>query len=224
MTPLRGRAGLLAALAVAVTLLATAGMLQGSYQGRKGAPSVDELLYYPSGVWVRQAALGFETAAADVAWLRGIQYYGEHRLSDQRYDMIGHVMGIVTELDPRFTEAYVFGGFVLAQELRQPERGLELLERGMRANPDDWRLAFETGFLHYVGTKDRQAAARYFTHASRLPGHPDYVERFAAFANQRAGNAGMAILLWKRIEATGNKYMQEVARRELKRLEGQGGL
>ena len=34
----------------------------------------------------------------------------------------------------------------------------------------------------------------------------------------------MAILLWKRIEATGNKYMQEVARRELKQLEGQGGL
>ncbi|MEK7348700.1 MAG: hypothetical protein AABZ94_07480 [Candidatus Eisenbacteria bacterium] len=224
MTALRGRAGLFAALAVAGALLAGAGMLQGSYRAQRGAPSVDELLYYPSGVWVRQAALGYETAAADVAWLRAIQYYGEHRLSDQRYDMIGHVMGIVTELDPRFTEAYVFGGFVLAQELRQPQRGLELLERGMRANPDDWRLAFESGFLHYVGTKNYEAAARYFTRASRLPGHPDYVERFAAFTNQRAGNAGMAILLWKRIEATGNKYMQEVARRELKRLEGQGGL
>ncbi|HEU4723844.1 MAG TPA: hypothetical protein VFU59_00965 [Candidatus Eisenbacteria bacterium] len=222
MNALRGRAGLAAALALSIALLASAGALQGSYRARRAGPSVDELLYYPSGVWVRQAAVGYETAAADIAWLRAIQYYGEHRLSDQRYDMIGHVMGIVAELDPRFTEAYVFGAFVLAQELHQPQRGLELLERGMRANPEDWRLAFETGFLHYVGTKDYHAAARYFTRASRLPGHPDYVERFAAFTNQRAGNAGMAILLWKRIEATGNKYMQEVARRELKRLEGQG--
>ncbi|HEY6571731.1 MAG TPA: hypothetical protein VI198_00300 [Candidatus Eisenbacteria bacterium] len=224
MIRLEGRAGLFAALAVAGALLAAAGMLQGSYRSHKGAPSVDELLYYPSGVWVRQASLGYETAAADVAWLRAIQYYGEHRMSDQRYDMIGHVMGIVAELDPRFTEAYVFGGFVLAQELHQPQRGLELLERGMRANPEDWRLAFETGFLHYVGTKDLDAAARYFTRASRLPGHPEYVERFAAFANQKAGNSGMAILLWRRIEATGNKYMQEVARRELERLEAQGGI
>lgn len=222
MTLPRGRAGIAAALALSVALLATAGAMQGSYRARRTGPAVDELLYYPSGVWVRQAAVGYETVAADVAWLRAIQYYGEHRLSDQRYDMIGHVMGIVAELDPRFTEAYVFGAFVLAQELRQPQRGLELLERGMRANPDDWRLAFETGFLHYVGTKDYEAAARYFTRASRLPGHPDYVERFAAFTNQRAGNAGMAILLWKQIEATGNEYMQEVARRELNRLESQG--
>jgi hypothetical protein len=90
----------------------------------------------------------------------------------------------------------------------------------MRANPENWRLAFETGFLHYVGTRDMAAAARYFTRASRLPGHPDYVERFAAFANQRAGNLGMAILLWKQVDATGNQYMKEVARREIARLEG----
>ncbi len=224
MTHLKGRAGLIAALAVSGVLLAGAGLLQGTYRAQREGRPADELLYYPSGIWVRQAALGYETVAADIAWLRAIQYYGEHRLNDQRYDMIGHVMGIVTELDPRFTEAYVFGGFVLAQELRQPQRGLELLERGMRANPESWRLAFETGFLHYVGTKDYKAAARYFTRASRLPGHPEYVERFAAFTNQRAGNSGMAILLWKRIEATGNKYMQEVARRELKRLEATEGI
>ncbi len=224
MTLPKGRVGLIAALALSGVLLAGAGVLQGSYRAKQGGRMGDELLYYPSGVWVRQAALGYETAAADIAWLRAIQYYGEHRLNDQRYDMIGHVMGIVTELDPRFTEAYVFGAFVLAQELRQPQRGLELLERGMRANPESWRLAFETGFLHYVGTKDYDAAARYFTRASRLPGHPDYVERFAAFTNQRAGNSGMAILLWKRIEATGNKYMQEVARRELKQLEATEGI
>jgi hypothetical protein len=216
---LRGRAGLLAAIAVSGGLLAGAAALENGYRSKRGAPSVDELLYYPSGVWVRQASLGYETAAADVAWLRGIQYYGEHRLTDQRYDMIGHVMGIVTELDPRFEEPYRFGAFVLAQELRQPERGLELLERGRRANPTSWRLFFETGFLHYVGTKDLDAAARYFALASRLPGCPDYVGRFAAWASQRAGNVGMAVLLWKRVEATGNKYMQEVARRELARLE-----
>jgi hypothetical protein len=32
----------------------------------------------------------------------------------------------------------------------------------------------------------------------------------------------MAVLLWKRVLATGNRYMQEVARRELARLEPGG--
>jgi tetratricopeptide (TPR) repeat protein len=212
-----------AAIALACALLVGAGMMHGSYRASRGTRSVDELLYYPSGVWVRQATLGYETAAADVAWLRGIQYYGEHRLSDQRYDMIGHVMGIVADLDPQFEQPYVFGGFTLAQELKQPERGLALLERGLQANPDSWSLAFEVGFLNYVSLHDYAAAARYFTRASRMPGSPDYVARFAAWSNQRAGNRAMAILLWRRVESTGNQYMQEVARRELARLHGPEG-
>jgi len=203
-------------------LLAGAGFLDEAGRERFQRGSADELLYYPSGLMVRQAALGYETAAADIAWLRGIQYYGEHRLTDQKFDMIGHVMDIVADLDPGFIQPYIFGAFVLAQEMKQPERGLLLLERGRIANPDDWALAFEAGFLQYVCRHDFAAATRYFTWASRMPGHPEYVERFAAFASQKAGNRGMAILLWKRVLVTGNKYMQVVARRELKRLDEEG--
>ena len=211
--------GLLAGLALATLFVASAALVQRAAQPRLGKVREEELLYYPSGFMVRQAAMGYETAAADIAWLRGIQYYGEHRLSDQKFDMIGHVMDIVTELDPRFVQPYVFGAFVLAQEMKKPQRGLEILKRGLSANPTDWKLAFEIGFLHYVCRQDAASAARYFTWASRMPGHDEYVERFAAFANQRAGNTGMAILLWKHVLATGNKYMREVAGRELRRLE-----
>lgn len=203
-------------------LLAAAGALQAGMSRRLTAPPVDELLYYPSGAYARQAALGYETAASDVAWLRGIQYYGEHRLTDQKYDLIGHVMSVVTDLDPRFEQPYVFGAFVLAQERKDVSGGLELLAKGRRANPLSWRLAFETGFLYYVCAHDYAAAAQFFARASRLPGHPEYAERFAAFASQRAGERGMAILLWRRVLATGNEYMQDVARRELARL-GAGG-
>ena len=205
-------------------LLLGAGSLHAFARPTLKQDRTDELLYYPSGFMARRAALGYETAAADVAWLRGIQYYGEHRITDQKFEMIGHVMGIVGELDPQFTQPYVFGAFVLAQELRQPQRGIDLLEQGLAANPDSWELAFETGFLHYVCRHDYVAAAKYFTRASRMPNHPEYVERFAAFANQRSGNPEMAVLLWKRVLATGNKYMQDVARRELIRLEGLRGL
>jgi hypothetical protein len=210
--------GLYAGLAVAALLFTSAALVQAGAGTRLDRMREEELLYYPSGFMVRQAAIGYETAAADIAWLRGIQYYGEHRLTDQKFDLIGHVMGIVTDLDPGFIEPYVFGAFVMAQEMNQPERGLALLERGMRANPTDWKLPFEVGFLHYVSRHDYASAARYFTWSSRMPGHEPYVERFAAFTHQRAGNRDMAILLWKQVFATGNQYMQDVARRELVRL------
>jgi hypothetical protein len=204
---------------VAGALLGGSGLLFATSWSRIGPAPGEELLYFPSGVFVKQASLGFETAAADAAWLRAIQYYGEHRLTDQKFQRIDHVMAVVTDLDPAFESAYVFGAFVLAQELRRPEEGLALLTKGRHANPDSWRLAFETGFLHYVCRHDYAAASSCFVQASRLPGHPDYVERFAAFASQRSGNRDLAVLLWKRVLATGNRYMQEVARRELARLE-----
>lgn len=211
-------ARLLLGLALTALLLAGAARVEVAQRPRLERIRTEELLYYPSGFGVRQASLGYEVAAADIAWLRGIQYYGEHRITDQKYDLIGHVMDIVTDLDPSFVQPYVFGAFVMAQEMKQPERGLDLLERGMRANPDNWKLWFEAGFLYYVCRRDNATAARLFTLASRMPGHEAYVERFAAFANQRAGNTGMAILLWKQVLATGNRYMQDVARRELGRL------
>ena len=212
----------LAPFLVVAFLVGGAGLLHAQFRSRLQSAGTDELLYYPSGVWVRQASLGYETLAADLAWLRGIQYYGEHRLTDQKFEMIGHVMGVVADLDPRFLQPYVFGAFVLAQEMKRPERGLALLERGMEENPDRWELAFEAGFLHYVARHDYTEAGRYFARAARLPGHPEYVERFAAFAQQRAGNDAVAILLWKRVLVTGNKYMQEVAKREIARIETGG--
>lgn len=223
----RGRSDLgstLLALAACASLVAGAGFVHGGMKQRLSRPPSDELLYYPSGLLVRQASLGYETAAADVAWLRGIQYYGEHRLTDQKYELIGHVMSIVTDLDPRFLEPYIFGALVLSQELKRTDEGLALLEKGMRANPESWLLAFEAGFIHYVCRHDNEAAARYFVRASRMPGHPEYVDRFAAFATQKSGNTGMAILLWKRVLLTENEFMRDVARRELNHLEAEGGI
>jgi len=219
----RGAGGGLLALASCALLVAVAGALHATMKQRLSRPPVDELLYYPSGFLVRQASLGYETAAADAAWLRGIQYYGEHRMTDQKYVLIGHVMSIVTDLDPRFLQPYIFGALVLAQELKRTDEGLALLDKGMRANPESWQLAFEAGFIHYVCRHDYDAATRLFVRASRLPNHPDYVDRFAAFSSQKSGNAGMAILLWKRVLATGNKFMQEVALRELNRLDAEEG-
>lgn len=181
----------------------------------------EELLYYPSGPAVRRAALGHTSSMADLAWLRAIQYYGEHKKGDRKFDMMGHIFEIITDLDPRFENAYIFGGLVTAEDAGDPVRGVRLMEKGVRNNPESWRLAFETGFVSYV-TGDHAGAARHFQRAVGLPGAPEKAMRFAAFAAGRAGDRTAAASLWKLFAGTTtNSEMREKAMKAIKRLEAE---
>jgi hypothetical protein len=45
-----------------------------SLRPRRG--QFEELLYFPSGVFVRESMVGYRNLAADAIWLEFIQYYG----------------------------------------------------------------------------------------------------------------------------------------------------
>lgn len=191
----------------------------GHYAARRRG---DELLYYPSGPAIRQAALGHTATAADFAWLRTIQYYGQHKKTDRDYTMMAHLVEIITELDPHFVNAYIFGGLVTAQDAGDPTRAVALMEKGVAANPDSWEMAFETGFVYYVCGAYPQAA-RHFERAVHLPGAPEKAMRFAAAAAARAGDPRMAHTLWKMFAGTtNNAEMREKAEAAMRRLEGEG--
>jgi len=179
---------------------------------------LEELSYYPSGQFLKPATLGHAATAADLAWLRAVQYYGQHRTTDNEYVRMGHVFDILTSLDPAFEPAYVFGAFALAQEGRDFPAAERLMERGLEANPASGSLAFQLGFLYYVrpGGRDLKRAAEYFEQASRQPDGPPESARFAAFARQNAGNLTAAYELWSHVERNSpNHYLREIARREM---------
>ncbi len=182
----------------------------------------EELAYYPSGQALRPATLGHAESAADLAWLRAVQYYGEHRRSDLRFMKLEHVFDILTSLAPRFYSPYVFGAFALAQEGRDFPAAERLLRKGIAANPHSGRLAFELGFLYFVrpGGRDLPLAAEYFERASHLPGAPNNTARFAASARQHSGNLVVALQLWHEVLATtDNRYLREMAEREIGRIQ-----
>lgn len=181
-----------------------------------------ELDYYPSGHYLRPAVLGHAETAADLAWIRAVQYYGEHRRRDNRFERLGHVFDILTTLSPRFEAAYVFGAFSLAQEGRRFDLAEALMRRGLENNPRSGSLAFEAGFLYFVkpGGRDLAHAAEWFERAARLPGAPPSAARFAAFARQNSGELVMALELWRDVLATSpNPWMRERAAREMQRIQ-----
>lgn len=185
------------------------------------AVPLEELSYYPSGQFLKPATLGHAETAADLAWLRAVQYYGEHRQKDNRFDHLPHVFDILTTLAPRFVPAYVFGAFAMAQEGGRFESAERLMLKGLEANPRNGPLAFELGFLYYVksGGRDLRRAAEAFELASRQSDAPPQAARFAAYARQNAGDLRVAYMMWDNVLNTSpNPYLREMAERKMREI------
>lgn len=220
-TAVQVRVGLAWLVALALGTGAVA-VLRESARRIPSRPPLAELAYYPSGRALRPVSIGHGETAADLAWLRAVQYYGEHRRTDLRFLQLEHVFNVLTTLAPRFEGPYVFGAFALAQEGRDFAAAERLLQRGIAANPTSAMLAFEMGFLYYVrpGGRDLARAAEYFERSARLPNAPPPARRFAAFARQHAGDLAVALLLWEEVRrGSPNRLLREMAEREIARLQ-----
>lgn len=184
----------------------------------------DEMVYFPSGAFLDEVSAGQDEILADYLWLRAIQYYGMHRQTDRQYQWAKHIFHVITALNPRFVEAYRFGGLVLAADANDLAGGIDLLKLGFHANQDRWEIPFDLGFLHYLSHQDLLAAA-YFRRAAALPGAGEQVGRFTAFAYRRGGDAEAAKEMWLQMRnAATNPVTREIADYALKDIELQKAL
>jgi len=100
------------------------------------------------------------------------------------------MLDLVTTLSPHFIEPYLFSTFALI-DAGKPQMAYDLLRRGQKANPQNWHLPFQLGFLAYTYGKGKaraRVAAQWFTLASRLPGSRPFVVRLAAVCSPEAAN------------------------------------
>jgi hypothetical protein len=196
-------------------LLALAGTAGVALERSGGTRASEELAFFPSGRLLPTLSLGHPTLLADATWLSAIQYYGKHHLGDRRYPLAEHLFDVTTRLDPQFRNAYIFAGFVLGEDAGDMDAARRVLTRGMAANPGDWMVAFQRGFLEYM-CGDRPTGAAYMDRASRMPGAPPYTRRLAANACLRTGRHELAVRLWEEIAwESEDEALRELARRKL---------
>ena len=208
-----------AEIALALAALALLVAASRGVEGIAGKKHRLEVLYLPSGQFIEQASLGYRDLAADVLWFKMVQYYGGYRMGENNIALFAHLVDVITDLDPQFKYAYVFGALVIAQDLGQFKQGIGILEKGIRNNPQDWWLPFQLGFLNYVYARDYTKALFYFEKAARLPGSGPQAARFAAFAAGKAGHVETSIAMWEELARTSdNKYIRELSERYIERL------
>lgn len=167
---------------------------------REGA-TLEEVLYIPSPKVLKGMSLGYTGLVADIYWTRVVQYFGSHhRARSQQYRLLAPLLDITTTLDPHLIVAYRFGSTFLAQKppegAGEPLKAVQLIEHGIRDNPDEWQLYYELGFLKYMELHDPAGAAQAFERGSHIPHAHPFLRVLAAAMAQHAGERQMARALW----------------------------
>jgi tetratricopeptide (TPR) repeat protein len=182
---------------------------------------LEEILYLPSGKTLKKLSLGYSPLLADVYWTRAVQYFGgKHIQNADRFDLLYPLLDITTDLDPHLIEAYQTGSLFLSQRVpmgaSQPDKAVVLLEKGIRANPDYWRLYFTLGFINYLDRKDYKAAQQAFERGSEIPGALLWMKVMAARMAERGNDRDTAIALWQEVYDTNkDKMVRDTALKHL---------
>lgn len=178
---------------------------------------------------LKKLSLGYEQMLADIYWLRAIQYFGSDKvdMTEKDPETLYQYFDIITDLDPKFVNAYRFGGTFLGEPipmgLGDLERAFKLYDKGRKNNPDNFRLPLEQAFLYYLYTDQYKKSAELFREAADKPGLSDFrsatIRGMAAAALSRGGERDMAKQIWKYIyETTDNEGRREFALRNLKEI------
>jgi tetratricopeptide (TPR) repeat protein len=187
---------------------------------RVGGNYDEELMYLPEGRILRMASLGHRNFAADLVWLKAIQYYGEQRLTTRTYAQAERLFQAIYDLDPHFKGATRFGALVLAQDAGNPEGALGLLGRARREHPTEWEYPFDEGFVCQTVAKDYARAGEAYRVASELPGAPDLAIRLAGISFAKLGDRQAAREVWNELLAeSDNEMLEEIAVRNLRNLD-----
>lgn len=182
------------------------------------ARAQDEVLYLRKGGQVKRLAPGFEILAADLYWLRTVQYFGGERAfaANKRFDLLYPLIDITTTLDPRMEIAYRYGAVFLAEKYPigagRTDLGLAVLEKGVANNPASWRLRQELGFYHFVYRRDSRRAADVLIAASDLPGAPFWLRNLAAEILGKGGERDIARRMWSEMYGQSEGAIKENAR------------
>ena len=183
--------------------------------------TLEEVLYIPSSRVLKRMSLGYSGLLANIYWTRAVQYYGEKRHEDAaRFDVLAPLLDITTDLDPHLLVVYQHGSIFLSQPppvgAGQPDKAVALLEKGIRANPDYWRMYFTLGFIHYLDRKDPKAAQQAFEKGSENPNALPWMKVMAATMAQHAGEPATALEIWQRLyENTEEKLIRDNAEQHI---------
>jgi tetratricopeptide (TPR) repeat protein len=157
-----------------------------------------------SGNLVKKLSLEYAPLVGAIYWTRVVQYFGEkHRLHQKDLDLMWPMLDIATTLDPSLLPAYRFGSIFLSDRpprgQGRPDLAVKLLERGIAANPDQWRLYQDLGNVYYFDMKDYPKASAAYAEGSKNPKALIWMKVMAAKIAADGESPETSYFLWQQV-------------------------
>jgi len=177
-----------------------------------------------SGKLLKVMSLEYAPLMADMYWTRVVQYYGDKAVRhDPDLELLWPLLDVTTTLDPHLLVAYRFGSMFLSESAPRgagrPDLGIQLIQRGIQANPDYWRLYEDLGFIYYFELHDYNKAGAAFLEGSKNPQALPWMKVLAAKVSEQGDKPETSEFLWNEIyTSTKDPQMKENAATHLQLL------
>jgi hypothetical protein len=189
-------------LAAIAALFIAIGFLQMRIEAetRTAAQQREELLLQ-SGPVLKRLSLGYDSLLGDIYWTRTVQYFGG-RVGNpgEKFELLWPLLDVTTTLDPKLIVAYRFGAIFLSEPMPtgadRSDLAVELVKRGVEANPNSWELSSDLGFLYYWHLKGYEKASAAYLQGSKIPNAPTWMKMMAAQVAEKGNSFSNSLAIW----------------------------
>ena len=173
--------------------------------------------YVPNRETLELTSFGERAVYADLLWVRAIQYMATpFENADAKYRWLEELFEAITDLDPRFEAAYRYGATYLTLIRRKGDAGVKLLEKGIAANPESWRLPHDLAMIHFVDRRDHVRTLTWLREAVKRRDCPLHVKKFLSALAEEPDDSWTSIRIWvQMIETHENEQIRILATEEL---------
>ena len=174
-------------------------------------------------------ALGAEGLLADWYWIRSLQYIGAKivrtdsaqlnidDLTPLNPRLLYPMLDNATDLDPSFMAAYSYGAIMLPTI--DASHAIALTEKGIKDNPNAWRLHQYLGYIYWRAEEFEKAAETYDA-GSKIAGAPPFLKQMAAAMRAQGGSRDTARLIYSQMLAESeDRQSRESAQLRLMQLD-----
>jgi len=186
----------IAALFIAIGLL----QMRIEAETRTAARQREELLLR-SGPVLKRLSLGYDSLLGDIYWTRTVQYFGGRvGKPGEKFELLWPLLDVTTTLDPQLIVAYRFGAIFLSEPMPtgadRSDLAVELVKRGVTANPNSWELSSDLGFLYYWHLNDYKKASAAYLQGSKIPNAPTWMKMMAAQVAEKGNSFSNSLAIW----------------------------
>jgi hypothetical protein len=153
----------------------------------------DRLTYLPSGKFLKPLVMDLDEAVGDLLWIKAMIYFADAYMEGTGYGWLGHMLDIVTTLNPHMHQAYEFGGVVLTKEKAQLPKTMILLERGIGEYPKDWRLRLYAAMAQLALDSNFTRAAEFLEPVTLDKDVPNHIRTMCATLLSKGGGRRVAL-------------------------------